>query len=83
MEMATALTELKRMQKASIVKEVNLLTKLDQQEQLLKQHKNEDDRRLTEYIIAYVDELISQNLYYREGIEKAIQLIELSNNSTV
>ena len=81
MEMATALTELKRMQKASIVKEVNLLTKLDQQEQLLEHYTNEDDRRLTEYIIAYVDELISQNLYYREGIEKAIQLIESSNNS--
>jgi len=82
MKMATALTELKRMQKASIVKGDNLKTKLKQQEELLEYHCDDVfECRLTEYVIGYIQELIDQNNYYKQGIEKAIQLIELSNNS--
>jgi len=83
MEMEMVLKELVRMRKANIVKGEKWKTKLKQQEELLEYHTNDNNRALTEYVIGYIKELIDMNNYYREGIEKAIQLIELNNNSAV
>jgi len=74
--MEMVLKELVRMQKAAEVKGHNWETKLKQQEELLELHTNAKDRLNHEFVIAYIQELIDQNNYYKEGIEKAIHLIE-------